>query len=64
MTVIDVVFMAIRLGHAKKAYDADLDIDLDGKVTAKDLVFVVKCRNEEKRHDRGGAPTVDRHRRR
>lgn len=63
VTVIDVVFMAIKLGHAKKAYDADLDVDLDGKITAKDLVFVVKCRNEEKRHDGGGATTVDRRRR-
>ncbi len=50
VTIVDVLLIAIKLGHAKKGFDVDLDVDLDGKVTAKDLVFVVKCRNEEKKH--------------
>ena len=48
VTVLDVVEIATNLGSAKKHYDARYDINLDGKVSAKDLVIVVKCRNEQK----------------
>jgi hypothetical protein len=49
VTLRDVLILAIKFGHSKKGYDAHFDVNLDGKVTAKDLVFVVHCRNEEKR---------------
>ena len=49
VTTLDIVHMATRLASNKKSQDLDYDINQDGKVTAKDLVVVVKCRNLEKK---------------
>ncbi len=58
VTIVDVLIMAHQLGRHHR--NVNYDVNGDGKVNARDLVFVVKCRNEEKRHkhrdsdDRGG----------
>jgi hypothetical protein len=44
--------MAHQLGRHHR--DVNYDVSGDGRVSARDLVFVVKCRNEEKRHKHHG----------